>query len=891
MTVWQMSVSGGLFILAVMAVRAVLLNRLPKRTLLFLWGLAALRLCVPFAIPSRYSVWSLLPGNGAGEAGAMAAGNANGTKERPIGGMGETATGQEQPGMPVPGGSSPVFSENKESAPSGRKEAVLPEPEREAFSVPASRIWLCVWALGSGLCLLYFTAVYLRESRKFRSSRPVETEWIREWQKNHPLRRPLEIRQSDRIAVPLTYGILRPVILLPKAMGREDRETLRLVLEHEFVHVRRLDSASKIALTGILCVHWFNPLVWAMALLCNRDMELACDEAVLKRLGAQSRRAYALALICMEELAGGLSPLASRFGGSAMEERITAIMKNKKGSAAAVLLAVLLAAAGFAALGTTGEPIKAQAQDVKEEWEDGFLKEEWERLLALQFPGYLDMTVKAYQEQVWRQTDTQEYRELLERFSGSEELYEKRDEDERAAFLFYILEPLTAERWQTREFDGAVARMQGDTVRQAHGDDGIDGSYDGREAFADQALLEYSLRLTITDASSLTVREYQEARQGAQQQLRAFFGNRSEAELADTAAESTRERIRKECEKIAEGFCTPALQMEISFGYFSFSGFDGDEARLWEEARAQQRESWEQVLAPYEPFGLTWEYEQEEDGSLGIRMYWEGFCVRGIYDEQKALWITEHTGNGAYGPGAVELTAVYEAGRLSGLQAADEKEQAEWDALREQNSLRREERLYPHGTEEDYRSLFAEMMTEGYRELSLSEFNARLLDWCNAHSEAMERIGMDAFLEDYEVSLTEEEKEFAALTMALSREENARMVTALNTGAPQEDVRVDGSRGWLSKEEEDGGRWRQMSYCFTYRCEDPGQVTVGERDRAVAGFMQKVEEFWSLAGLQKLLQLEEEDVVTILAGYANECGSEGVRITVEEAMVQFEHNP
>ena len=54
------------------------------------------------------------------------------------------------------------------------------------------------------------------------------------------------------------------------------------------------------------------------------------------------------------------------------------------------MLAGLLAAAGFAALGTTGEPIKAQAQDVKEEWEDGFLKEEWERLLALQFPGYLD---------------------------------------------------------------------------------------------------------------------------------------------------------------------------------------------------------------------------------------------------------------------------------------------------------------------------------------------------------------------------------------------------------------------------------------------------------------------------------------------------------------------
>ena len=73
------------------------------------------------------------------------------------------------------------------------------------------------------------------------------------------------------------------------------------VLEHELVHIRRLDALWKPLLALTACVHWFNPLAWAMYVLANRDMELRCDEAVIRRFGADSRSAYALALLSMEE--------------------------------------------------------------------------------------------------------------------------------------------------------------------------------------------------------------------------------------------------------------------------------------------------------------------------------------------------------------------------------------------------------------------------------------------------------------------------------------------------------------------------------------------------------------------------------------------------------------
>ena len=88
---------------------------------------------------------------------------------------------------------------------------------------------------------------------------------------------------------------------MPETTKWEEGRELPYVLEHEFVHIRRLDGATKFVLIVGLCIHWFNPLVWAMYVLANRDLELSCDETVVRRFGEDSRACYTRTLIHMEE--------------------------------------------------------------------------------------------------------------------------------------------------------------------------------------------------------------------------------------------------------------------------------------------------------------------------------------------------------------------------------------------------------------------------------------------------------------------------------------------------------------------------------------------------------------------------------------------------------------
>ncbi len=154
-----------------------------------------------------------------------------------------------------------------------------------------------------------------------------------------------------------------------------------------------------------------------------------------------------------------------------------------------------------------------------------------------------------------------------------------------------------------------------------------------------------------------------------------------------------------------------------------------EEAKLHEQINEDAEASWEETLKPYVPFGLEYIIDPHYDGSE-ISMYYQGQEVRGIVDETRSLWITEHSGISAYSPDAVELYAVYENGKLSGLRVATEEEMEEWDYWRsrqtdENNST--EPRNNPNGTEEDYASLFA-LKTSDYQEMSLSDFNASILD-------------------------------------------------------------------------------------------------------------------------------------------------------------------
>ena len=286
-----MSVSGAVMILVITVIRALAMNRVPKNTFLALWGIALVRLLLPFSFPSWFSIYSLL--------------------ER-----GAPAVGKDSPTIRL----FPMI-------PSEQLAAVPHSPSVSAATVSAREI---VWAAGVLLCAAFFVLVYWKCYKEFQMSLPVENTLTRRWLQTHRLRRSISIRQSSLISAPLTFGVWHPVILMPKKTDWKNERALQYVLEHEFVHIRRFDTTKKLLLLTAVCVHWFNPLVWAMYLLANRDIELSCDEAVVHRFGNNSRAAYAKVLISMEETRSGFTPLCSNFSKNAMEERITAIMKLKK---------------------------------------------------------------------------------------------------------------------------------------------------------------------------------------------------------------------------------------------------------------------------------------------------------------------------------------------------------------------------------------------------------------------------------------------------------------------------------------------------------------------------------------------------------------------------------
>ena len=179
-----------------------------------------------------------------------------------------------------------------------------------------------IWAFGMTLCLLYGILLYVRLSRKLGEAIPAG-----EWNK-YP------VKSSDVSGVPMSFGILHPGIYVP-AFFREDsikkieaREK-EMILQHEATHLSRRDPLWKMLSLLALCVHWWNPLAWLCIRLFHQDMEMACDEGVLARIGQDKKKEYASALLHFAKRQSGLS-LSAAFGESNAESRIKEVLKFKK---------------------------------------------------------------------------------------------------------------------------------------------------------------------------------------------------------------------------------------------------------------------------------------------------------------------------------------------------------------------------------------------------------------------------------------------------------------------------------------------------------------------------------------------------------------------------------
>lgn len=331
MSLLQMSFLGTVIILLIVVLRAVLINRLPKKTFLILWWIALIRLLVPFSIKSVTSIYSLL--------------------QSIYSDINPVRTAQTTTFLPIHG--------NMPEIANGLSEAMVQRTE-------SISILSVIWLAGLLLCFGFFAVSYIKCYREFRFSLPVENDILEAWKEKHPLKRSLSIRQTETIAAPLSYGVIRPVILMPKNTEWKNIYQLRYVLEHEYVHIRRLDMLTKLIMIAAVCIHWFNPLVWVMYILFNRDLELSCDETVVRRFGMDIKSVYATALISMEEKKSGLTPLCNSFSKNAIEERIRAIMKIKKTSKFAVIISAVLiicVTGGFATSASSLEKNTETAQE------------------------------------------------------------------------------------------------------------------------------------------------------------------------------------------------------------------------------------------------------------------------------------------------------------------------------------------------------------------------------------------------------------------------------------------------------------------------------------------------------------------------------------------------
>lgn len=336
MTLLNMSLGGGVLIGVILVLRRALLHRVPKWTFLLLWGAALCRLLLPVALPSPVSIYT----------GAAWAVQALAPEE------------PSAPTVPTPAEPAPVVPQPPALLPVPRPEADLSvhpapvRPEPEAAPAPAA----VLYATGAALCGLFFGTAWLWSLRRFWDAVPAKGDFLRRWQEEHTGLLPVQIRVSRAVRAPLAYGLLRPVVLLPESTDWADEDQLTCVLTHEYIHIRRGDLLWKLLLAAALCVHWCNPLVWAMYFCANRDLELACDEAAVRILGLNSRKRYACALLAAAER--GFFPLCTTYvSKNHMEERIRAVMKMKKQSLAAVLAALTLTAGVTAVFATSKAPL------------------------------------------------------------------------------------------------------------------------------------------------------------------------------------------------------------------------------------------------------------------------------------------------------------------------------------------------------------------------------------------------------------------------------------------------------------------------------------------------------------------------------------------------------
>ena len=282
----RQSLTAGWMILALLVLRP-LLKKAPRSFSCLLWALVAVRLVTPFSLQSRVS---LVPQS-----------------------------------IAAPTRITPILPDLSVSA--------LEQPAVQAAAPMRGFAWgqvlAVVWMMGVAAMAVYALVSYIRLINRVRVSIRIQD----------------KLYLCDNVRSPFVLGIFRPRIYLPSDM---EPQTTTFVLAHEQAHLRRGDHIWKPLGYAILCIHWFNPLCWLAYILFCRDMEQACDEAVIRNMSAGDKKAYSAALLNCSLPRSAIAACPLAFGELSVKQRIRGVLNYRKPKfwvvAVSAVLCVVLAA-------------------------------------------------------------------------------------------------------------------------------------------------------------------------------------------------------------------------------------------------------------------------------------------------------------------------------------------------------------------------------------------------------------------------------------------------------------------------------------------------------------------------------------------------------------------
>lgn len=295
----SVTLSTNVFIVAILLIR-FLFKRSSKNARLFLWLLVGIKLLLPFNLESKLSLIPRAVAETTSEIGSVATN---------------------------------VVSERAEAVQSAVQSAVNMET-----------LFYIVWALGAFAILVYGAVSFWRLRKNIGDAIKLDG----------------NVFQSEKVVSPFVLGVIKPKIYIPFKL---DDETLSHIISHEKSHLKSLDNITKLVAFILLAVHWYNPLVWACFKLLTTDIELACDERVVKNYTLEKRKSYAEALLscAVNEGKGLIYPVA--FGEVSVKDRIKAVVAYKKAIRTIVVLSILLSVAAFVCFATVP---KAAAENKEE---------------------------------------------------------------------------------------------------------------------------------------------------------------------------------------------------------------------------------------------------------------------------------------------------------------------------------------------------------------------------------------------------------------------------------------------------------------------------------------------------------------------------------------------